>query len=191
MVQALTPHELSLLSNHVGTLNTSTDGSVKGAQTVNASSTWGLCIWISDVVSITRSGKIAVTPGEESSYRVELEALIQIDLLLPPQYRARHACDNEAAVKAHTSIRYHAQKSARKWARVDYRTTLDRLYQAMMARGGDGLQVVHTHSHLENTPTLDTDLRIQGGCDSVEKSRPPWIPSGTLQDKTVHVYHVP
>jgi hypothetical protein len=28
-----------------------------------------------------------------------------------------------------------------------------------MARGGDGLQVVDTHSHLENTPTLDTDLR--------------------------------
>jgi hypothetical protein len=31
----------------------------------------------------------------------------------------------------------------------------------MMARGGDGLQVVHTHSHLENTTTLDTDLRTR------------------------------
>jgi hypothetical protein len=104
---------------------------VKGVQTANASSIWGLCIRISDVVSITRSGKIAViTPGEESSYRVELEALIQIYLLFPPQYRARHAFDNEAAVKAHTSIGYHAQKSARKWTRVDYRTTLDRLHQA-------------------------------------------------------------
>ena len=93
--------------------------------------------------------------GEESFYRVELEALIQIYLLLPPQYRARHACDNEAAVKAHTSIRYHARKSARKWARVDYRTTLDSLHQAITARGGEGLlQVVHTHSHLENILAL-------------------------------------
>ena len=31
----------------------------------------------------------------------------------------------------------------------------------MIARGGDGLQVAHTHSHLENTPTLNTDLRIR------------------------------
>jgi hypothetical protein len=44
---------------------------------------------------------------------------------------------------------------------VDYRTTLDRLHQAMIGRGGDGLQVVHTHSHLEHTPTLDTDFRTR------------------------------
>jgi hypothetical protein len=161
LVQPLTPHELALFSNHTDILYTSTDGSVKGGQTADASSTWGICIRISDVASVARSVKIAITPGEESSYRVKLEALIQINLLLPPQYRARHACDNEAAVKAHTSIRYQGQKSARKWARVDYRTTLDILHQAMTARGGDGLQVVHTHSHLEHTPTTDKDLRIR------------------------------
>ena len=160
-VQPLNPHELELLRTHAGTLYTSTDGSVRGAQTEDASSTWGVCIRLSDDVSIQRSGKIAITQGEESSYRVELEALIQMYHLLPAQYRARHACDNEAAVKAHTSIRYHAQKSARKWARVDYRTTLDRLHQAINARGGAGLQVVHTHSHLEHTETQDNDLRVR------------------------------
>ena len=107
-VHPLDPHELELLRTHAGTLYTSTDGSVRGAQTEDASSTWGVCIRLSDAVSIQRSGKIAITQGEESSYRVELEALIQMYHLLPAQYRARHACDNEAAVKAHTSIRYHA-----------------------------------------------------------------------------------
>ena len=159
--QPLDPHELELLRTHTGTLYTSTDGSVRGAQTQEASSTWGICIRLSDTVTIQRSGKIAITQGEESSYRVELEALIQMYHLLPAQYRARHACDNEAAVKAHTSIRYHAQKSARKWARVDYRTTLDRLHQAIHARGGAGLQVVHTHSHLEHMETEDNDLRVR------------------------------
>jgi hypothetical protein len=60
-----------------------------------------------------------------------------------------HACDNEAAVKAHKSIHYHARKPARKWAKTEYRTTPDRLHQAMQSRNGDVIDVVHTHSHLE------------------------------------------
>jgi hypothetical protein len=59
--QPLIPHELELLSNHSGILYTSTDGSVRGAQTEDASSTWEKCIRISDAESIQRSGKIAIT----------------------------------------------------------------------------------------------------------------------------------
>ena len=132
----------------------------KDSQTDNASSTWGICIRVSDTVRITRRGKISITKGEESSYRVEVEGLTQIYRLLPPHIITRHACDNEAAVRAHKTIFNHAQKSTRKWARTDYRTALDRLHQAIQNRGSR-IQVVHTHSHLEDTPTDDVDLQTR------------------------------
>ena len=91
---------------------------------------------------------------------MEVEGLTQIYHLLPPHIITRHACDNEAAVRAHKTIFYHAQKSTRKWARTDYRTALDRLHQAIQNRGSR-IQVVHTHSHLEDTPTDDVDLQTR------------------------------
>ena len=161
-VHPLTTEEISALENSTGTIYTSTDGSVKGVLTVDASSTWGLCIQITlkngEVKYIRRKGKIMITAGEESSYRVELEGLIQIYLLLPQHIRTRHACDNESAVKAHNNIRYHISKAPRKWAKVEYRTTLDRLHEAIAERDGETLHVVHTHSHMEHILTDNADL---------------------------------
>jgi hypothetical protein len=145
--------ELHLLYTAPGTIFTNTDGSVKKAQTLEASLTWALSIRISPTITISRSGKISLSPGEESSYRVELEGLVQLNAILPADVTTRHACDNEAAVTAHKSIHYHAWKPARKWAKTEYRTTLDRLHQAMQSRNGDIIDVVHTHSHLEHIPT--------------------------------------
>ena len=66
-IAPLSAHELRILETTVGPIYTSTDGSVKGSQTDNASSTWGICIRVSDTVHITRRGKIFFTKGEESS----------------------------------------------------------------------------------------------------------------------------
>ena len=115
-------------------------------------------IRVSPTTTISRSGKIRLSLGEDSSYRVELEGLVQLYTILPADISTRHACDNEAAVKAHKSTRYHARKSARKWAKTEYRTTFDRLHQAMKTRNGDIIDVIHTQSHLEHTTTQDADL---------------------------------
>ena len=161
----LTQVELLTLHNACGTIYSSTDGSVKGIHKTDVSSTWGLCIRVQaqdgTITRITRHGKILITAGEESSYRVEVEGLIQIYALLPAAFHTTHACDNEAAVDAHDTIDYHARKGARKWATTDYRTALDRLLQAIDRRGGTKLDVVHTHSHLEHQHTDDTALRIR------------------------------
>ena len=100
-------------------------------------------------------------PGEESSYRVEVEGLIQLYTLLPAHMNTRHACDNEAAVKAHLTSSAHAALGARCWAAVEYRVTLDRLHQAISSRNDRPITVIHTHSHLENVSTTDTDLHIR------------------------------
>ena len=156
---------LLALHDASGTIYSSTDGSVKGIHKTDVSSTWGLCIRVQaqdgTITRITRHGKILITAGEESSYRVEVEGLIQIYTLLPATFHTTHACDNEAAVDAHDTIDYHARKGARKWATTDYRTALDRLLQAINRRGGTKLDVVHTHSHLEHQHTDDTALRIR------------------------------
>jgi hypothetical protein len=99
---------------------------------------------------IKRRGKVQVAAGEKSSYRVEVEGLIQLYTLLPTHIHTRHACDNEAAVKAHYTTQHHAA--------LDYRVTLDRLNTAITDRGGEPIDVIHTHSHLENVPTLDLDV---------------------------------
>jgi hypothetical protein len=65
---------------------------------------------------ITRNGKVMITAGEESSYRVEVEGLIQIYAILPTTLHTTHACDNESAVAAHATIAHHARKGAHKWA---------------------------------------------------------------------------
>ena len=69
-------------------------------------------------ILIKRRGKVLITAGEESSYRVEVEGLIQLYTLLPAHIHTRHACDNEAAVKAHLTSRAHAGLGARLWAAV-------------------------------------------------------------------------
>jgi hypothetical protein len=97
----LTNAELHMLSTAPGIIYTSTDGSVKQAQTPEASSTWALSIRVSPTTTISRSGKISLSPGEDSSYRVELEGLVQLYTILPADISTRHACDNKAAVKAH------------------------------------------------------------------------------------------
>jgi hypothetical protein len=112
-------------------------------------------------ILIKRRGKVLITAGEESSYRVEVEGLIKLYTLLPAHIHTRHACDNEAAVKAHLTSRSHAGLGARRWAAVEYRVTLDRLHQAISSRDGRPIQVIHTHSHLEGVATPDTDLHIR------------------------------
>jgi hypothetical protein len=138
---------------------------VKGIHTTDVSSTWGLCIQVQlqDGITtrITRNGKVLITAGEESSYRVEVERLIQIYTIFPATLHTTHACNNESAVAAHDTIDHHARKGARKWATTEYRTTLDRLFQVINRRGGTKLDVVHTHSHLENQHTEDIDLRFR------------------------------
>jgi hypothetical protein len=101
-----------------------------------------------------------ITAGEESSYRVEVEGLIQLYSLLLAHIHTRHVCDNKAAVKAHLTSRSHAGHGARRWAAVEYRVTLDRLHQAISSRDGGPIQVIHTHSHMEGVPTPDPDLHI-------------------------------
>jgi hypothetical protein len=126
------------------------------------SSTWGLCIRLvlpsGYTELIKRRGKVQIAAGEESSYRMEVEGLIQLYTLLPTHIHTRHACDNEAAVKAHYTTQHHAALGARRWAAVDYRATLDRLNIAITDRVGDPIDVIHTHSHLENVPTPDLDV---------------------------------
>ena len=112
-------------------------------------------------ILIKRRGKVQITAGEESSYRVEVEGLIQLYLLLPAHIHTRHTCDNEAAVKAHLTSRYHAELGARRWAAVEYRVTLDRLHQVISSRNGRPIQIIHTHSHMEGTFTPDPDLHIR------------------------------
>jgi hypothetical protein len=143
----------------------STDGSVKGVATDDTSSTWGLCIRVirasGTAILIKRRGKVLITAGDESSYRVEVEGLIQLYTLLPAHINTRHACDNEAAVKAHLTSRVHAGLGARRWAAIEYRVTLGRLHQAISSRDGRPIKVIHTHSHLEDVSTPDTDLHIR------------------------------
>ena len=76
-----------------------------------------------------------ITAGEDSSYRVEVEGLIQIYTILPATLHTTHACDNESAVAAHDTIDHHARKGARKWATTEYRTTQDRRLQVINRRG--------------------------------------------------------
>jgi hypothetical protein len=96
-----------------------------------------------------------------NSYRVEVEGLIQLYSLLPAHIHTRHACDNEAAVKAHLTSRSHTELDTRRWAAVEYRVTLDSLHQAISFRDGRPIQVIHTHSHMEGASTPDTDLHIR------------------------------
>jgi hypothetical protein len=195
----LTNAELHMLSTAPGIIYTSTDGSVKKAQTPEASSTWALSIRVSPTTTISRRGKIRLSPGEDSSYRVELEGLVQLYTILPADTSTRHACDNEAAVKAHKSIHYHARKSARKWAKTEYRTTLDRLHQAMQNRDGDTIDVIHTHSHLEHTPTQDADLHTRRQilaeadhqADLAHNLRPNTCPTSNRERYTFHSAHGP
>ena len=164
-IAPLSPVELAHLNDAKGLIYSSTDGSVKGVATHNTSSTWGLCIRVirasGKAIHIKRRGKVLITAGEESSYRVEVEGLIQLYTLMPAHIHTRHACDNEAAVKAHLTSRAHAGLGARRWAAVEYRVTLDRLHQAISSRNGRPITVVHTHSHLENVSTPDTDLHTR------------------------------
>jgi hypothetical protein len=114
----LSPTELTHLNDARGTIYSSTDGSVKGVTTRNTSSTWGLCIRVvrpsGKAILIKRRGIVQITAGEESSYRVEVEGLIHLYSLLPAHIHTRHACDNEAALKAHLTSRSHAELCARR-----------------------------------------------------------------------------
>ena len=158
----LTTNELNTINNAVGTIYSSTDGFVKGVAEKKTSSTWGLCLRVvlpsGQTKLIKRRGNVQIAAREESSYRVEVEGLIQLYTLLSTHVHTRHACDNEAAVKAHYTTQHHAALGARRWAAVDFRVTLDRLNTAITGRGGEPIDVIHTHSHLENVPTPDPDV---------------------------------
>jgi hypothetical protein len=67
---------------HCGTIYSSIDGSVKGVAEKQTSSTWGLCIRVvlpfGQIKLIKRRGKVQIAAREESSYRVEVEGLIEL-----------------------------------------------------------------------------------------------------------------
>jgi hypothetical protein len=114
----LNNQELHLLCTAPGRIYTSTDGSVKQAQTLEASSTWTLSIRISPTMTISRRGKINLSHGEESSYRVELEGLVELYIIFPADITTRNVCDNERRrsrhTKTYTTMRENRPKNGRK-----------------------------------------------------------------------------
>jgi hypothetical protein len=136
------------------------DGSVRPkSYGKEASSTWGLVLLSPPGKAIMRSGHIEMIPGEESSLRAELEALIVLYQLLPPNVSARHSCDNQTAIDLHNNIEYITDMKSRKLLRIPYFSTLLRLDMAITSRGGGKIQIQHVLSHLEDSDCDDVDLK--------------------------------
>ena len=146
---SLTAEEHRRLSTR-STWDSSGDGSVHTRPT--PSSTWS--IYIDTSPPIHRSGKITIRPGDESSLRVELEALIQLYKILPPSTTTNHACDNESAIAIHQDILNEYTPPIRHQLNSHYRSTIQRLRQIMRTRT-QHINITHTHSHLEHIHTDD------------------------------------
>ena len=100
IVLALSETETNMIYEDIRTIYSASDGSVKGAMTNKASSTWGITIHTS-TGRIHRRGKITIRQPEESSYRVEMEALRCAYKLIPANVEAIHAVDNLQTIKTH------------------------------------------------------------------------------------------
>jgi hypothetical protein len=132
---------------------------VKGAGTDLASSTFGVVIDHMHT-NIRRSGKIKIRTGEESSLRVELEALIHAYTLIPTHVHTVHAVDNETAIAIHNELATSGLPPQRALMRLLYHSTIARLYTAMQQRKRF-LDIVHTLSHLDHESTDDSDLKTR------------------------------
>ena len=157
-VSPLSPSQLDKLERRAesNVIYSASDGSVTSAGTTSASSSFGLVIDRSHT-NIRRSGKISIKIGEESSLRVELEALIHAYFIIPPHIQTIHAADNETAIDIHDTLASSGLPQQRSLVKLPYHSTIARLYNAMQTRG-KFLDVRHTLSHLEHRVSPDPDL---------------------------------
>jgi hypothetical protein len=107
-----------------------------------------------------RHSKIKIRKGEESSLRVELEALIHAYTLIPKHIRTIHAVDNETAIDIHNELAASGLPPQRALMQLPYHSTILRLHTAMQQRT-TFLDIVYTLSHLEHEKTYDTDLSMR------------------------------
>ena len=158
-VEPLHPSHLQKLEERLltHTIYSASDGSVKGAGTGHSSSSFGLVIDHLHT-NVRRRGKITIREGEESSLRVELEALIHAYYLIPSHIKTIHAIDNETALEIHNALALTGLPPQRKLMHMPYHSTIVRLNTAMQHRK-TFLELTHTLSHLESTTTQDTDLK--------------------------------
>jgi len=158
-VQPLHQSHLSKLEERAltHTIYSASDGSVIGANTDSASSSFGLVI-DHQHTNIRRRGKIKIRTGEESSLRVELEALIHAYHLIPKHIETIHAVDNETTIDIHNSLASTGLPTQRTLMKMPYHSTIVRLHNAMQERGRF-LEITHTLSHLEHKMTGDIDLK--------------------------------
>ena len=154
---SLTSEELQCIHNTQTQIYTAADGSVKTVDGIK-SSTWGLYI-DTPRFPITRNGKIRIRPGEESSFRVEMEGLIQLYTHIPPSstHHIIHACDNTSAIHYHDEIWSTYTPSERKLLNTHYHSTIRRLRLATQHHKTP-ITIKHTKSHKEHETTEDTDL---------------------------------
>ena len=157
-VRPLHPDQVTRLEQGalLRTIYSASDGSVTHAGTPGASSAFGLVIDPSHT-NITRNGKISIRGGEESSLRVELEALIHTYKLMPRHIHTQHVVDNLTAIEIHDILAASGLPSQRQLMKMAYHSTIIRLHNAMQSRG-TFMDVQHTLSHLEHVPTKDVDL---------------------------------
>ena len=156
---SLTSDQASLLFERSLThpIYSASDGSVRGANTNNPSSTFGVCI---DPLNLnfTSGGKFSIRQGEECSLRAELEALIHAYHLIPTGIDVIHAVDNMTAIDIHNTLCTTGLSSRRSLINKHYHSTITRLHTAMAKRGSP-LTITHTLSHLEhvvsNSPSLN------------------------------------
>ena len=126
---------------------------------MHASSTFGVVVDHTHT-NIRRHGKIKIRKGEESSLRVELEALIHAYTLIPKHIHTIHAVDNETAIDIHNELASSGLPPQRALMQLPYHSTILRLHTAMQQRTAF-LDIVHTLSHLEHVKTDDTDLSMR------------------------------
>ena len=160
-VMSLHPSHLAKLETRALThqIYSASDGSVKKAGTDQASSTFGVVI-DHNHTNVRRYGKINIRKGEESSLRVELEALIHAYSLIPTHIHTIHAADNETAIAIHNELATSGLPPHRALMQLPYHSTIVRLHSAMQKRTRF-LDIVHTLSHLEHEHTDDTDLKTR------------------------------
>ena len=158
IVLALSETETNMIYEDIRTIYSASDGSVKGAMTNKASSTWGITIHTS-TGRIHRRGKITIRQPEESSYRVEMEALRCAYKLIPANVEAIHAVDNLQTIKTHAWLCKftHTKPTYDQCKKKQYVTTILKLWDAIHERG-QILDIIHTKSHEENKETENQDL---------------------------------
>ena len=144
-VAPLHPSHLAKLEERLltHTIYSASDGSVKGAGSGHSSSSFGLVIDHLHT-NVRRRGEITIREGEESSLRVELEALIHAYYLIPAHIKTVHAIDNETALDIHNALAMTGLPPQRKLMQMPYHSTIVRLHNAMQKR--ETFLEPHTHS---------------------------------------------